>query len=99
MISYLFSSQDIARKSIGVAIATSRRGDSASALSEHVVRVNGVNSGLMNSDLREVFRSCDSHVMSPDAIMLPKVESAEHVAEVSNFKKINILTVAPLKRG
>ena len=46
------------------------------------MRINGVGSGLMNLDLREVFRSCDSHGVSPDAIMLPKVESVEHVAEV-----------------
>ena len=31
----------------------------------------------MNLDLREVFGSCDSHGVSPDAIMLPKVESVE----------------------
>ena len=45
----------------------------------------------MNLDLREVFMSCDSHGVSPDAIMLPKVESVEHVAEVRVFRIINKL--------
>ena len=45
----------------------------------------------MNLDLREVFGSCDSHGVSPDAIMLPKVESVENVAEVRVFIIINKL--------
>ncbi|CAI8022751.1 Citramalyl-CoA lyase, mitochondrial [Geodia barretti] len=88
--------KDVARKSIGAAIATSRRDDSQSSLSEHVVRVNGVGSGLMNLDLREVFRSCDSHGVSPDAIMLPKVESVEHVAELDLCLSFHRLSLPPL---
>lgn len=71
-----------ARESIGAAIATCRHGDSLSAHSEHVVRINGVESGLMHLDLSSVFRSCDSHMVSPDAIMLPKVDSVDHIQEV-----------------
>lgn len=68
---------------MGGAIATSRHGNSSTQLSEHVVRVNSIDSGLVNLDLREVFKSCDSHKVSPDAVMLPKVETVEHVAEVT----------------
>ena len=72
----------MARDSVGAAIATCCRGDSFSAHSEHVVRVNGVESGLLNLDLSGVFRSCDFHGVSPDAIMLPKADTVEHIAEV-----------------
>ena len=71
-----------AREAIGAAIATCRRGDSLSTHSEYVVRVNGVESGLMHLDLSGVFRSCDDHMVSPDSIMLPKVDSVEHIQEV-----------------
>ena len=74
--------QKVSRNAIGAAIATSRHRNSASRLSEHVVRVNSVDSGLLHSDLRAVFRSCEGHMMSPDAIMLPKVDTIEHLMEV-----------------
>ena len=67
--------------------------------SEHVVRINGVESGLMHHDLSAVFRSHDasswSHDLrsgSPDAVMLPKADSVEHIAEVCvhvEEKKLN----------
>ena len=66
-----------------------RHSDSQSAHSEHVVRVNGVESGLMHLDLAAVFQqgshdqSHDHHGGSPDAIMLPKADSVEHIAEVT----------------
>ena len=74
--------QEVARDSVGAALATCRHGDSLSVHSEHVVRVNGVESGLLNLDLSGAFRSCDSHGVSPDAIMLPKTDTVDHIAEV-----------------
>lgn len=80
--------QEIARNAIGAAIATCRRGDSASRHSEHVVRVNGIDSGLLHFDLQAVFKSCDNHGVSPDAIMLPKVDTVEHIKEVSEYPRV-----------
>ncbi len=51
-------------------------------------------SGLLHLDLAAVFRpgshdqSHDHHGGSPDAIMLPKADSVEHIAEV---KYVHIL--------
>ena len=61
--------------------------------SEHVVRVNDAESGLLPLDLEAVFKSCDpaswSHDLShdprgvmPDALLLPKVETTEQLQEV-----------------
>ena len=61
------------------AIEMCRHSGSQSAHSEHVVRLNGVESGLMHLDLAAVFH----HGGSPDAIMLPKANSVEHIAEVT----------------
>ena len=36
----------------------------------------------MHLDLSGVFRSCDDHMVSPDSMMLPKVDSVEHIQEV-----------------
>ena len=79
------SLQDLARRLAGDAVATSR----ASGRGPHqelVVRVNGVDSGLLGSDLEAVLgRSRDSEeegVVSskiPDSIMLPKCDSVEHL--------------------
>ena len=49
---------------------------------EHVVRVNGVDSGLLKADLSAVFAGKPSPDQLPDALMLPKVESVEHLQQV-----------------
>ena len=47
--------------------------------SEYVIRVNGVESGLMSADLRAVF---EAGPREPDALMIPKCESIEHLQQV-----------------
>ena len=47
---------------------------------EVVVRVNGLASGLMREDLRVILSDSPSNL--PEALMIPKVQSAEDVAEV-----------------
>ena len=76
------------------AVANCRRPGSVSANAEVVVRVNGVESGMLHQDLDALFSHQGSHDPgssshdhkggSPDAIMLPKVESVEHLLEVSS---------------
>ncbi|KAH3724408.1 citramalyl-CoA lyase, mitochondrial-like [Dreissena polymorpha] len=46
--------------------------------SERVVRVNAVGSGLMEEDMRVVFRACTL----PDTIMVPKVNSTADLASI-----------------
>lgn len=71
----------------GAAVARSR--ESGCGLhQELVVRVNGVDSGLMGLDLEAVLgRSHDSRTEGgvsgiPDSIMLPKCDSTEHLRQV-----------------
>ena len=87
------------------AMATCRHGDSTTATSEHVVRVNGVESGLLNLDLAGVFQpksrdsyseSHDVHTESPDAIMLPKVDCIEHITEVESATKLSLFVIIVL---
>ena len=47
---------------------------------EVVVRVNGLASGLIAEDLRVILR--DSPDGLPEALMIPKVQSAEDIAKV-----------------
>ena len=47
---------------------------------EVVVRVNGLASGLMIEDLRVILR--DSPNSLPEALMIPKVQSAQDLVEV-----------------
>ena len=47
---------------------------------EVVVRVNGLASGLMIEDLRVILR--DSPSSLPEALMIPKVQSAQDLVEV-----------------
>ena len=47
---------------------------------EVVVRVNGLASGLINEDLRVILR--DSPNNYPEALMIPKVQSAQDIVEV-----------------
>ena len=47
---------------------------------EVVVRVNGLASGLINEDLRVILR--DSPNSYPEALMIPKVQSAQDIIEV-----------------
>ena len=49
--------------------------------SERVVRINSMDSGLAEDDLVEILRA----VNLPDAILLPKVETAEIVARVKIY--------------
>lgn len=83
--------QEKARQLVQSAIASSQAPGNDSAHSELVVRVNGTESGLLQQDLEAVFRrgshdsvsgSCDSREAWPDSIMLPKVDSVEHLLEV-----------------
>ena len=50
------------------------------ATTEVVVRVNGLASGLITEDLRVILR--DSPDSLPEALMIPKVQSAEDIVEV-----------------
>ena len=50
--------------------------------SELVVRVNGVDSGMMRSDIEAIFDGTRDPSSDPEALMLPKVESVEHLREV-----------------
>jgi len=81
------------------AIANCRVKGRPSAHCEHIVRVNDVESGLLPLDLEAVFRSHDStswsHDLSheprgafPDALLLPKVESVEHLEQVSDWSVV-----------
>ena len=87
-----FFSQDNARRLVRGAVANCRLSGSVSADAELVVRVNGVESGMLHQDLNALFGegshdpsslSHDYKGGSPDAIMLPKVENVEHLLEVS----------------
>ena len=40
----------------------------------------------MHLDLSGVFRSCDDHMVSPDSMMLPKVDSVQEVRHVLGAK-------------
>jgi len=50
-----------------------------------VVRVNGVDSGMLEEDLHVVLKECQRSGASawPDSIMLPKCDSMEHLRLVS----------------
>lgn len=82
--------QDTARRLAGSAVANSRK-SGRGAHQELVVRVNGVESGLMDLDLGAVLgRSHESTGEGeevgggvPDSIMLPKCDSVEHLRQVS----------------
>ena len=87
-----FLFQDNARRLVRSAVANCRQPGRVSADAEVVVRVNGVESGMLHQDLDALFGggshdpsspSRDYKSGSPDAIMLPKVESVEHLLEVS----------------
>ena len=52
------------------------------AATEVVVRVNGLASGLIRDDLRVILRDCPSNL--PEALMIPKVQSAQDLIEVNN---------------
>ena len=47
---------------------------------EVVVRVNGLASGLIREDLRVILRDSPNHL--PEALMIPKVRSAQDLVEV-----------------
>lgn len=65
------------------AIAYCRSAAQVGSRAEHVVRINGFESGMVGNDLAAVYTgSCDSEDGLPDAIMLPKCDSAEQLAEV-----------------
>ena len=51
---------------------------------EHAVRVNGVDSGLLSADLRAVFGGRPTLDKLPEALMLPKVDSVDHLQQVGN---------------
>ncbi|XP_064383467.1 citramalyl-CoA lyase, mitochondrial-like [Halichondria panicea] len=69
-----------ARRSVGSAIAGCR---SVGSKAELVVRINGFESGLVDDDLDAVYSgSHDSGGGLPDAIMLPKCDTPEHLAEL-----------------
>ena len=61
------------------AIAQCHDGDSAGEL---VVRVNGIDSGMMRADLEAVLDGSHDPSCDPEALVLPKVESVEHLQEV-----------------
>ena len=96
-------SQEKARQNVQSAIANCRMKGCPSVHSEHVVRVNDTESGLLPLDLEAVFKSCDpaswSHDLShdprgvmPDALLLPKVETTEQLQEV-RISLINLLII------
>ena len=53
----------------------------SSSSSERVVRINGIDSEMLNEDLASIFGNVGdmSHL---DALMLPKCESKEHLRQV-----------------
>ena len=69
-------------------MASTRESGRGGPHQELVVRVNGVDSGLMSLDLKAVLgQSHDSGsnvgaCRIPDSIMLPKCDSVEHLREV-----------------
>lgn len=73
------SRQDFARHLIQETLSTCRGPNT-----EHVVRVNGNDSGLLGADLKAVFGGNPPPNKLPDALMLPKVESVEHLQQVGN---------------
>ncbi len=89
--------QENARRLVRSAIVNCRSPASLSARGEHVIRINGVESGMLQEDLAAVFHrgSCiptgkshdlgiESHdAAEPHALLLPKVDSVEHLLEVS----------------
>ena len=80
--------QEKARQNVQQAVMDCRSSGLASSASEHVVRINGFESGMLHSDLEAVF--CDPAGRSekdavngfPHAIMLPKCDSVEQLSEV-----------------
>lgn len=60
-----------------------------------MVRVNGVESGLLGEDLEAVFgRSCGSSKEGgangiPDSIMLPKCDNIEHLRQVYICRRVS----------
>ena len=81
--------QEKAREHVQQALINCRLSGLPSLMSEHVVRINGFESGMLHSDLEAVF--CDPSGQSegddevngfPDAIMLPKCDSVEQLSEV-----------------
>lgn len=83
--------QEKARKCVQQAIINCRSSGLPSSKSEHIVRINGFESGMLHDDLEAVF--CDPSGMSerdelngfPHAIMLPKCDSVEQLLEVSGL--------------
>ena len=59
------------------------------ATTEVVVRVNGLASGLMREDLRVILR--DSPTILPEALMIPKVQSAQDLVEVAKKFTVYVL--------
>ena len=59
-----------------------------------MVRVNGVDSGMMAQDLAAVLGGSGQEVgvpsSRPDAIMLPKCDSVEHLRQVCMYACISI---------
>lgn len=77
--------QENARRLVQGAIASCRSSGLAGAKAEHVVRINGFESGLLHDDLEAVFagsHDVDSANGLPNAIMLPKCDSVEQLFEV-----------------
>eukprot|EP00731_Ephydatia_muelleri_P031540 Em0023g47a len=69
--------KDVARHLIQDTLGTCRAPNT-----EHVVRVNGSDSGLLDADLKAVFGGNPSPSKLPDALMLPKVENTEHLQQL-----------------
>ena len=82
--------QEKARKHVQQAVINCRASGLPGALAEHVVRINGFESGMLHDDLEAIFsdttgRSETDQVKGfPHAIMMPKCESVEQLMEVRN---------------
>ena len=74
------------------ALINCRSSGQPGSLSEHVVRINGFDSGMLHDDLEAVFcdptgRSETDEVNSvPHAIMFPKCDGVEQLSEVRMYK-------------
>ena len=85
----MYALQEKARKLVQQAVVDCRASGLPSAGAEHMVRINGFESGMLHDDLEAVF--CDTTGRDetedqvngfPHAIMMPKCDSVEQLMEV-----------------
>ena len=90
--------QEKARSLVSSAISNCRTAESLSSRSEHAVRLNGVESGMLQADLGSVFGDRLTIDDTPHALMLPKADSVEHLFEVGVWRDADTCSILAFSR-